>query len=166
MGYSAKGTLRAGDCQLATGLTIMVTTKIVSRFQGPPNPSGDNRSIPYGPLYPADEVLRLLEGKGHDAIHLWTRKGIADQQKYGHDSETILELLELALTRGCFLGSQWCQQRENGPWAACDAYSFWRDEWMPVAHKSLSVEYYLKFALNKTGIVLLVVSCHPYENRY
>ena len=38
-------------------------------------------------------------------------------------------------------------------------------EWIEAAYKSFEVEYYVKFAVGKSGHVLLIVSCHLPENR-
>jgi len=59
-----------------------------------------------------------------------------------------------------FLGAQWCVQRANGPWAACDAYSLVRREQISHAHQVMDIAYYIKLAMAKTGKRLLVVSCH------
>ncbi|PLY15334.1 MAG: hypothetical protein C0631_07640 [Sedimenticola sp.] len=73
--------------------------------------------------------------------------------------------MEIAVQSGRFRGAEWCVQHPNGPWAACDAYSFVRREWLAHAHREMSMEYYIKFAIAKTGKLLLVVSCHPPEDR-
>lgn len=111
-----------------------------------------------GPLYDKDRVLRLLTEE--ENIIVWTRKCGSDLQSLGIDLEDVAELIRTGLEKGIFLGSQWCEQKRNGPWAACDAYRIFRLEWSEVAHKEISVEYYIKFAINKTGKLLLVVSCH------
>ena len=66
----------------------------------------------------------------------------------------------MGLDKGRFLGSEWCVQGENGPWAACDAYGVLRLEWSGVAHKKMPIEYYVKFAINEKGNWLLMASCH------
>ncbi|NKC13647.1 MAG: hypothetical protein GKR94_16095 [Gammaproteobacteria bacterium] len=72
--------------------------------------------------------------------------------------------MEIALRSGRFRGSEWCKHSPNGPWAACDAYSLARRERMPYGRTQMDVEYYVKFAVAKTG-KLLIVSCHPPEER-
>jgi hypothetical protein len=123
------------------------------------------RKIPGGPLYPAAEVLALLEQEREQGIQLWTRKCTSDAQRLGLDLEDLRALLEQALGSGHFKGSEGCRQGANGPWAACDAYQLLRNEWIDNAHKDMTVEYYLKFAVARTGRVLLLVSCHLSENR-
>ena len=138
-------------------ITIMVSKKIVSLY-GTKLPEVDQeRDIKNGPLYDKDQILQLLEEKN---ITLWTSKCVIDLQYWEIDLEDVPELIRTGLDKGTFLGSQWCEQKKNGPWAACDAYRISRLEWSEVAHKEISVEYYIKFAINKTGKLLLVVSCH------
>jgi len=144
----------------------MVNYRILSRYEGE-LPSGANasRAIPGGPLYPIDEILSILDAVGSDAIRAWTRKCTEDMQKWSLDDNDIHELIEIAVRAGRFLGSEWCQQNDNGPWAACDAYQVTRNEWLDNARKYMDCDYYLKFAIGKQGNLLLVVSCHPPEDR-
>ena len=44
--------------------------------------------------------------------------------------------------------------------AACDAYSIRRLEVIPATSKAMPVGYFLKFAIGKTGCLVLMVSCH------
>jgi hypothetical protein len=144
----------------------MVNTKIGSRFTGSlPVEKGADRTIPGGPLYPAHEILELLASGGSQVITTWTQKCVADVQKWSLDTDDLFQLLELAVRNGRFRGAEWCAQKPNGPWAACDAYSVIRMEWIATAHKEMNMEYYIKFAIGKTGKILLLVSCHPSENR-
>ncbi len=144
----------------------MVNTTILSRYTGDlPLEDGQNRKISDDPLYPAQEVLPILSATGEDAVHAWTGKCIRDMQKWALDAGDLCELVETALRAGRFLGSEWCVQKPNGPWAACDAYQLVRSEWMPNAHKYMNIDYYIKFAVGKTGKLLLIVSCHPPEDR-
>lgn len=145
----------------------MVTPRIVSRFTGPPQPVGNGaaRKITGGPLYPVDEVLRVISQGGSSVIHAWTQKCTQDMQKWSLDTDDLLELIGISINKGRFIGSEWCEQKPNGPWAACDAYTVNRKEWIPATHREIDLEYYVKFAIGKTGVVLLVVSCHPPEER-
>lgn len=144
----------------------MVNNRIVSRFTGdPPANDGDCRQIADGPLYPAAEVLTLLGKERENALSLWTRKCKSDAQKYGLDLEDLSDLLTEALRDGYYKGSEWCVQRPNGPWAACDVYCLNRSEWIENAHKYMKMEYYLKFAMARSGLLLLLVSCHLSEHR-
>jgi hypothetical protein len=144
----------------------MVNNVNVSCYNGtPPQVEDSNRKITDGPLYSPDELLILLE-KGEDALRAWSQKCIKDQQKYGLTLEDTLELIQIALQEGVFWGSEWCIQKPSGPWAACDAYRLSRPEWIQHAHKDMRIEYYVKFAIAKTGVIILIASCHPSENRY
>ncbi len=144
----------------------MVTKTIVSRFTGDlPLDEGACRKIAGGRLYPVAEVQALLTGLGAQAVRAWTNKCQRDMQKWSLDTDDLCELLQIALRSGRFRGAEWCVQHPNGPWAACDAYSLVRREWIANARKEMDMEYYLKFAIAKTGKLLLVVSCHPSEDR-
>lgn len=137
----------------------MVSGMIVSRFTGTLPEAGADRTLLGGPLYPQDEVLNLLKG-GDGVIRVWTRRCVADVQQLALDSDDLVSLVTEAVARGRFTGSEWCQQKPSGPWAACDAYALTRLEWVQAARKDLAVDYYLKFAIGKTGTILLLVSCH------
>lgn len=145
--------------KLGNGLTIMVNDRIVSRVTGTPT-RRNGGIIQRAPLYPADEVLDLLEQRGVEAFTLWTNDCQKDVQNLALDHDGVLELLRHALTGGRFLNAQWCQQKPGGPWAACDAYSTTRSEWIEAAFKSFDIQYYVKFAMSRSGKLLLLVSCH------
>lgn len=137
----------------------MVNDRVVSRFAG--KPTRENGGIiQREPLYPAQEVLDLLAQRGTEALTLWTRDCVKDVQNLSLDHEGVCGLITQAVTDGRFLNAQWCQQKPGGPWAACDAYTFARSEWIEAAFKSMDIRYYVKFALNKSGRLLLLVSCH------
>ena len=55
--------------------------------------------------------------------------------------------------------SEWCTNGRNAL-AACDAYALRRVEWVAAAGKEMGVEYFVKFAVGKTGQLVLLVSCH------
>ncbi|HEU4344422.1 MAG TPA: hypothetical protein VFU31_22945 [Candidatus Binatia bacterium] len=144
----------------------MVSDKIVSRYAGKlPESANSDRGIPHGPLYPVAEVLGLLENSVNPNIQVWTRKCAADVQKLALDADDLVDLLKEAVLGNHFIGSEWCRQNPNGPWAACDAYALSRQEWVAVAHKEIRMEYYLKFSVGKTGKILLLASCHLSEER-
>ena len=144
----------------------MVNNMIVSRFTGQlPEGVSSDRKILGEPLYAAHEILELLASCGSKAIYAWSRKCNEDIQKWALDADDLLGLVELAVRSGRYIGAEWCVQKPNGPRAACDAYSVIRREWRAAAHKEKDIEYYIKFAIGKTGNILLLVSCHPSENR-
>ena len=132
----------------------------VSRYDGSPpaDASDQSRKIAGGPLYPKREVLALLSPT---AVNFWSRGAVADQQKWKINAQDARDLVQAALHTGRYLGAEWCVQKADGPWAACDAYVVSRLEWNPHAHKDLTVTYYLKYAISKTGQVLLMASSHP-----
>ena len=135
----------------------MVNRKIVSLYGAELPGVGQEREIKNGPLYDKDHVLELST---EENIVVWIDKCGCDLQYLGIDLEEVAELIKASLKKGTFLGSQWCKQKTNGPWAACDAYRISRSEWNYMLHKGILNEYYIKFAINKTGRSLLVVSCH------
>ncbi|KAA0875747.1 hypothetical protein E1H14_03395 [Nitrincola tapanii] len=136
----------------------------VSAYAGVPPLEGITRTIAGGPLYEPAHVLALLH-QGESHTRAWTRKCINDLQRYALDGDDVAVLLKEALQHGRYRNSEWCQQRPTGPWAACDAYILTKMEWIPHAYKELPVEYYIKFAIAKSGTVILLVSCHLPEDR-
>lgn len=144
----------------------MVNNVNISRYScRPPDSANDSREISGGPLYQPADILAILGENGCNSLIPWTRKCINDMQKYALDSDDADEFIRIGMRNGHFLGSEWCEQKPNGPWAACDAYRVFRREWIKAADKEMDVEYYIKFAIGKTGLILLLVSCHLSENR-
>lgn len=132
----------------------MVTFLIVSEYSGGPTP-GDRVKIGGGPLYPLDRVQALASKPG--GLLLWTRKCLRDAANLTWDADDVASVIS-ALTPGDYKDSEWC---DNGrAWAACDAYTIRRREWVETARKELTIEYFLKFAIGKTGTLVLMVSCH------
>lgn len=143
----------------------MVNNQInVSAHEGEPPLAGEARKIIGGPLYKTARVLSILRS-GEESARAWTRRCKDDLQKYTLDAADTVELLTEAIQYGRYRDSEWCEQRPTGPWAACDAYTLTRKEWIPYAHKEFTIEYYIKFAIAKTGTVILLVSCHLPEDR-
>jgi hypothetical protein len=143
----------------------MVRNSIVSRFAEELPNGRDRRGVSGEPLYPTEDVLTILQRFGIDAVIPWTQKCIKDIQKWQLDADDLVELVKIALSAGRFRGSAWCKQSPSGPRAACDAYSLVRGEWFEHANKHMNIEYYIKFAISKSGKCLLMVSCHPSEQR-
>lgn len=137
----------------------MVSKKIVSLYGAKLPEVGKKRKIQGGPLYDKDQILPLLTEE--ENIIAWTSKCRDDLQKWRFDMADVAELISICLDKGEFMDSEWCEQGESGLWAACDAYKVFRLEWSDIAHKGISFEYYIKFAINKTGKLVLMVSCHP-----
>jgi len=133
----------------------------ISRFPEPvPDAAltGTNRAIASTPIYDPEEVLALAQV---EKAMFWTRGARSDATKWSLDISDISELIAAAVQGGRFQGAQWCQQSPDGPWAACDSWSVTRSEWIENAGKYLDTTYYLKFAISRTGTVLLIVSNHP-----
>lgn len=140
---------------------MIISRPNVSAFAGlPPSQpvTHAGRRIAGGPLYAVEEVLALVAA---DKIVLWTEGARRDAAKWSLDGDDISELVTAALHDGRYDGSEWCEQRPCGPWAACDAYVVSRAEWIPSAHKHFRMTYFLKFAISKTGTTLLSISNHP-----
>ncbi|SOB74574.1 hypothetical protein SAMN04488490_0059 [Marinobacter sp. LV10R510-11A] len=143
----------------------MVNNRVnVTAYEVKPPGEGEPRKIPGGPLYEHHRVLEILR-KGEESTRAWTRKCKSDLQKYALDGDDAVVLLIEALQHGRYQSSEWCEQRSKGPWAACDSYTLTKKEWIRYAHKELQIEYYIKFAIAKTGTVILLVSCHLSEDR-
>ena len=143
----------------------MVCRLNLSAYDGtPPATDQGSRQISDGPLYDVQQVLAVLD-QGEEALRYWTRKCIADVQRFGMSPEDVAELIKIALRSGRFKGSSWCENKPGGSWAACDSYQLSFTQWLEAAHKYIDVEYYIKFAVGRTGKVLLMVSCHPPEER-
>lgn len=131
----------------------------VSRFEGtPPKNDDDPREINAGPLYPVLEIQVLAESV---QLSFWSNGALQDAQKWCISNEDVADLIQLAVTRGIYLGSEWCKAKAVGPWAACDAYKVSRHEWIQATHKYTQTHYYLKFAISKTSTLLLSASNHP-----
>ena len=138
----------------------------LSAYEGAPPSvvSQGRRYIGREPLYDEQKVLALVE-KGEQVLIPWTRKCNADLQRFSMDHGDALELVREAVTHGKYRNSEWSEQKPSGPWAACDAYQLRRREWVEAAHKHFFYEYYVKFAIGKTGKLLLLVSCHSSEDK-
>jgi hypothetical protein len=123
----------------------MVSSIILSRYQDGLNPNATTRQkIVGGPLYPVADVLPLLKP---ETVLAWTKGCIADLQKWSLDSDSLVDLLKLALSKGRYKGYTVMERRFNEN-----------------TYKHQDTEFYLKFAINKTGQVILVVSSHPSDS--
>lgn len=138
---------------------------IISRFSagGPPAP-GQDLKILTGPLYSQADVQAAVDAGAR--IQPITRKCSNDVSKLGLITQPALsEVLLAAIFTGRYVGSEWCTTADDGAWAACDAYHLKRDEWNENAYKYLQCEYYVKFCIGKAGQVILLISCHPPEDK-
>ena len=139
----------------------MVNTFNISRFGGTPPSSDDvadsNRRIQDGPIYSREDILQILS---EETIRPITRRCIRDTQALEFDASGLTLLIEESLENGIYIGSEWCSTGSPGSWAACDAYSLQRLEWIPNCGKNMNCNYYVKFAISSSGDVLLLLSCH------
>lgn len=145
-------------------LTIVVTRYNISLYPGEPPKDGatDRERRIGGQLYSREDVEALV--KDPAAIRFWTPKCQRDAVKLDLDEHGAAELVREALQGGKKRPAEWCEQKPTGPWAACDAYVLRRKEWNDAARREIDCEYYLKFAISKTGKLLLMASCHLSEN--
>lgn len=142
----------------------MVIRKNVSCRQDltPPREGSKGKALKIsgGPLYKKTDVCELLS-KGAAAINLWTEDCNYDVViKLEWDMQDVLCLIDLAMQKGIFKGSEWCHQSGEGPIAACDAYCVSRNEWVKTSNKEMNMTYFVKFSVSKTGMLMLVASCH------
>jgi hypothetical protein len=133
----------------------MVSFKIISEYSGGPDP-GDRVKIGIVPLYPLDRVRALASDPKQ--VRLWTRKIAKDVRNMVWSEVDVAELLA-ELQPHQYIDSEWCTNG-SGAWAACDAYAVQRREWVSTVNKEMNMEYFVKFAIGKTGALVLVVSCH------
>lgn len=142
----------------------MVNTKNVSAYkQEPPVEfKVDRQYIANGPLYTLKSLSDVLS-KGEDVIKLSTKTCISEvQYRLNMDMSGVLGLLRyIAEGKASYLKSEWCLLNAKGHCAACDSYKITRLEWIPTAHADMPCDYYVKFALHKSGNLVLVISCHP-----
>jgi hypothetical protein len=137
----------------------MVKIFVLSEYStSPPTQLGGGRiKIDGGPLYDLARVQQLVGDP--DGIHLLTRMCINEVHKlFGSDTEAVAALIQ-ALDGRDYIDSEWCENGKSGV-AACDAYRIRRAEVVAATSRSTTVEYFLKFAVGKTGKLVLLVSCH------
>lgn len=135
----------------------MVGMVVVSEYSLNPPAKGQGRvKIASGPLYELARVQKLAAAGG---LNTWTdRCDRAVYDLFAGDLEAVAGLLG-HLRPGDYRDSEWCTNGRNAL-AACDAYALRRVEWVASAGKEMSVEYFVKFAVGKTGQLVLLVSCH------
>ena len=134
----------------------MVNFYIVSKYNSNPPSSGKLGKISGGPLYLLADVQQLTQSA--EALKLWTSKCYSDVMQLGIDTEDVGNLIRQLDVKD-YRDSEWCENG-SGAIAACDAYTIRQLEWSEVTDKNISSEYFLKFAISKTGALVLVVSCH------
>lgn len=138
---------------------MMVKAIVLSEYSSnPPQVLGTGRiKIDDGPLYDLERIQNLVNDESQ--LLAWTEKCRKDIRKlFDDDLSQVADLIRCLKTTD-YLDSEWCENG-RGALAACDAYSTRRLEVMPTTGKSMRVEYFLKFAIGKTGKLVLTVSCH------
>ena len=138
----------------------MVKIIIVSEYStNPPAELGGGRvKITAGPLYGLARVQALIEDENN--LMIVTDKGRKDFRKwFDDDLQQIADLIGL-LMESDYIDSEWCETGKGAAIAACDAYRLRVNESDPVTGRRDQMQYFLKFAVSKTGAVVLMLSCH------
>lgn len=143
----------------------MVNNLNVSAYTGqvPTIINNGRNTIQRGPIYDKINVLEILNsGDNNTAIMTKTcRKKIED---LSFDIADVRNLIKDAINDGIYKKSEWCivAERNDGSasLAACDSYVLKRNELIQDSFNTIPIEYYIKFAIGKTGKLLMLVSCH------
>ena len=137
----------------------MVKSLVLSEYDNnPPQTHGKNRvKIKSGPLYDLERIQNLVNDENQ--LFAWTEKCRKDIHKLFDDDLSCVAELIRCLKKTDYIDSEWCENG-RGALAACDAYSTRRLEVIQATGMSMPVEYFLKFAVGKTGKLVLMVSCH------
>jgi len=89
----------------------------------------------------------------------WIEKCRKDVFKLFDDDLGKVAGLVQCLKGSDYIDSEWCENGKNAV-AACHAYSIRRMEVIAATGRTMPVGYFLKFAIGKTGNLVLLVSCH------
>jgi len=136
----------------------MVSKVNLSRYnEGEPPEEGADRRIAGGPIYSTKELLEILSGGG--GVVKPAGNCVKQLQALSFDEDDAAELLVRGLTQGRYKNSEWAGCGGNSV-AACDVYIARRLEDVGSSHGPAEVEYYLKFAIGRTGKVIVLVRCH------
>lgn len=134
----------------------MVTFTIVSEYSLTSPLKGGGEKITGGPLYDLDRVKAIIhDGTG---LQLWTRDCVTSVRELCWDSSDVIDLV-LKLHESHYIDSEWCENG-RGAFAACDAYVITVKEWIEATNKHMLIEYFVKFAINRLGTMLMTISCH------
>jgi len=136
----------------------MVKMVVVSEYSLNPPEDGQGRvKIANGPLYALKRVQTLACEENQ--LLTWTEKCRKDVREWFDDDLERVGDLILSLRLEDYIDSEWCENGK-GAWAACDAYSISMVETAPATGRPVRMEYFVKFAVSKTGALVLIVSCH------
>ncbi|PQA79256.1 type II toxin-antitoxin system MqsR family toxin [Rhodoferax sp. TS-BS-61-7] len=134
----------------------MVTFVIVSEYSLTSPTYGGGEKIAGGPIYDLSRVKSIIhDGKG---LTLWTKDCVSNVRELGWENSDVIDLV-LQLRDGDYIDSEWCENG-RGAYAACDAYSLRVKEWVETANREMLIGYFVKFAINKLGTMVLTISCH------
>jgi hypothetical protein len=133
----------------------VVTFNNLSAYNGSPPNAGEDRKIA-GPLYSLARIQALTETE--DGVQLWTTKCRRDAANLTLAPADVGSMIR-ELEEQNYRDSEWCDNGK-GFWAACDAYTLTRDEYLANAGRQFRMTYFLKFAESRTGKLVLIVSCH------
>jgi hypothetical protein len=135
----------------------MVNFRVVSEYSDNPPTELGRLKIVGGPLYDLARIQTLVEDETQ--LLAWTPKCRKDVHKFfSGDLAEVADLLQLLSTRD-YRDSEWCEDGK-GSIAACDAYTVRRMEEVTATGTRAMCTYFLKFAIAKSGVLVLVVSCH------
>lgn len=135
----------------------MVNKFIVSEYSSRLPIESGRVKIAGAPLYDLARVQAIVEDENR--LLTWTEKCRKDVFKLFNDDLAEVAGLIQCLKASDYIDSEWCENGKNAM-AACDAYSIRRMEVIPATRKVMPMEYFLKFAIGKTGNLVLLVSCH------
>lgn len=130
---------------------------VVSEYSANPPSESGRVKIAGGPLYDLPRVQVLIQDDNQ--LLAWTEKCRKDVRKWFDDDWQRVGNLLGSLKDADYIDSEWCENGK-GAIAACDAYSCYVTETAPATGKPLRMEYFLKFAVSKTGTLVLMASCH------
>jgi len=134
----------------------MVTFYVVSEYSSTSPTKGGGEKILGGPLYPLERVKEII--KDGTGLQLWTRDCVLNVAELGWVKADVINLVQ-QLSHADYIDSEWCENG-RGAYAACDAYSIRVKEWIETAKKNMLIEYFVKFAINKLGTMVMTISCH------
>lgn len=124
-----------------------------------PHPTDAERKIADGPCHDLAAVQDLVRVSGHKSVSVVTEDGLGEMVEYRMDNSDLVDLL-LALKPGNYHDSEWCKFSPLSPWFEADSYRIRQAEKLPSERDKRLCRYYLKFAKNKLGSMILFFSVH------
>jgi hypothetical protein len=134
----------------------MASLAVVSAYSADPPDDAARVKIRGGPIYDLNTIRELATRTS--AIVAWTAKCRRDIRALFSNEWCALSTLLGSLEPCHYLHSEWCENG-GGSVAACDAYGIERGE-TTQAGREVCVSYFVKFAISRTGGLILLVSCH------